>query len=130
MQNYFEQQRCQKRELWTNSMVTTVTQNCFVFFFPPSIGRLYLDCFYCIDWETLDILNQRPPELLCILNALSNIRNGNPLQYSCLENSMDRGAWWAMVHGVAESWIRLSAHISSCYIASSPLNEGRGSWSL
>ena len=27
--------------------------------------------------------------------------NGNPLQYSCLENPMDRGAWWAMVHGVA-----------------------------
>ena len=29
--------------------------------------------------------------------------NGNPLQYSCLENPMDRGAWWDMVHGVAES---------------------------
>ena len=29
--------------------------------------------------------------------------NGNPLQYSCLENSTDRGAWWATVHGVAES---------------------------
>ena len=28
--------------------------------------------------------------------------NGNPLQYSCLENSMDRGAWWAKVHGVTE----------------------------
>ena len=29
--------------------------------------------------------------------------NGNPLQYSCLENSMDRRAWWATVHGVAKS---------------------------
>ena len=29
--------------------------------------------------------------------------NGYPLQYSCLENSMDRGAWWATVHGVAKS---------------------------
>ena len=29
--------------------------------------------------------------------------NGNTLQYSCLENSMDRGAWWATVHGIAES---------------------------
>ena len=28
--------------------------------------------------------------------------NGNPLQYSCMENSMDRGAWWAKIHGVAE----------------------------
>ena len=29
--------------------------------------------------------------------------NGDPLQYSCLENPMDRGAWWAAVHGVAKS---------------------------
>ena len=29
--------------------------------------------------------------------------NGHPLQYSCLENSMDGGAWWATVHGVAKS---------------------------
>ena len=29
--------------------------------------------------------------------------NGNPLQYSCLENSMDRGVWWATVHRVSES---------------------------
>ena len=34
--------------------------------------------------------------------------NGNPLQYSCLENPMDGGAWWAIVHGVAKSQIRLS----------------------
>ena len=34
--------------------------------------------------------------------------NGNPLQYSCLENPMDRGAWWATVHGVAKSWTRLT----------------------
>ena len=31
------------------------------------------------------------------------VRNGNPLQYSCLKNSMDRGNWWAIVHRVAES---------------------------
>ena len=34
--------------------------------------------------------------------------NGNPLQYSCLENPMDRGAWWATVHGIAKSRTRLS----------------------
>ena len=33
--------------------------------------------------------------------------NGNPLQYSCLENSMDGGAWWATVHGVTKSRTRL-----------------------
>ena len=36
--------------------------------------------------------------------------NGNPLQYSCLENPMDREAWQATVHGVAESQTRLSIH--------------------
>ena len=30
--------------------------------------------------------------------------NGNPLQYSCLGNPMDRGAWWATVHGVPKEW--------------------------
>ena len=39
--------------------------------------------------------------------------NGNPLQYSRLENSMDRGAWWATVHGVAKSRTRLSEHTST-----------------
>ena len=34
--------------------------------------------------------------------------SGNPLQYSCLENSMDRGVWQATVHGVTNSWTRLS----------------------
>ena len=33
--------------------------------------------------------------------------NGNPLQNSCLENPMDRGAWWAAVHRVVQSWTQL-----------------------
>ena len=41
--------------------------------------------------------------------------NGNPLQYSCLENPMDGGAWWAIVHGVAKTWTRLSNFISIVY---------------
>ena len=36
--------------------------------------------------------------------------HGNPLQYSCLENPMDRGAWWAIVHGAAESDMTEHAH--------------------
>ena len=44
--------------------------------------------------------------------------NGNPLQYSCLENPMDGGAWWAAVYGVTQSWTRLKLLSSS----SSPLN--------
>ena len=33
--------------------------------------------------------------------------NGNPLQYSCLENPVDRGAWWATIHGVTKSQTQL-----------------------
>ena len=40
--------------------------------------------------------------------------HGNPLQYSCLENPMDRGAWWAIAHGVTESdmtgWLSIAHH--------------------
>ena len=37
--------------------------------------------------------------------------NGNPIQYSCLENSMNRGAWGAIVHGVAKSQIQLCTYM-------------------
>ena len=43
--------------------------------------------------------------------------HGNPLQYSCLENPMDRGAWRAVVYRVAKSWIQLkqlSTHTHVC----------------
>ena len=45
-------------------------------------------------------------------------RHGNPLQYSCLKNPVDRGAWWATVHSVAKSWTRLkplSTHVHVTY---------------
>ena len=42
------------------------------------------------------------------LDSIFGEGNGTPLQYSCLENSMDGGAWWAAVHGVAKSRTRLS----------------------
>ena len=48
--------------------------------------------------------------------------NGNPLQYSCLENPMDRGTWWATVHRVAKSRTRLSdsaQHVTKSYIFNS-----------
>ena len=35
-------------------------------------------------------------------------QHGNPLQYSCLENPMDRGAWWATVHGITKNQTRLN----------------------
>ena len=42
--------------------------------------------------------------------------NGNPLQYSCLENPRDGGAWWAAVYGVAQSWTQLKRLSSSSSI--------------
>ena len=42
--------------------------------------------------------------------------NGTPLQNSCLENSRDRGAWWATVHGVAKSWTQLSNWAHTCIV--------------
>ena len=38
------------------------------------------------------------------------VGNGNPLQYSCLENLMDRGSWWATVHGVTKNQAQLSVY--------------------
>ena len=46
--------------------------------------------------------------------------DGNPLQYSCLENPMDRGAWWATVHGVTKGWTRLNTH-SQTLLTAQPL---------
>ena len=43
-----------------------------------------------------------------VLRRYSGEGNGTPLRYSCLENPMDGGAWWAAVHGVAKSRTRLS----------------------
>ena len=52
--------------------------------------------------------NPGDPGLICGLGRSPVEGKGNPLQYSCLENSMDRGAWWATVHGVAKSQTQLS----------------------
>ena len=43
--------------------------------------------------------------LITVLGGSSGGGNGNPSQYSCLQNPMDRGAWRGMVHQVAKSWI-------------------------
>ena len=50
--------------------------------------------------------------------------HGNPLQYSCLENPMDRGAWWATVHVVAKSQTRLSNF--TFFLSIIPIGEGNG----
>ena len=52
--------------------------------------------------------------------------NGTPLQYSCLENPMDGGAWWAAVNGVAKSRTRLSDFTFTFHFSLSCIGEGNG----
>ena len=63
--------------------------------FSMALNRLYLDV--TVSSANNDLLRNVPGE-----------GNGTPLQYSCLENPMDGGAWWAAVHGVVTSRTRLS----------------------
>ena len=58
---------------------------------------------------------------------------GNPLQYSCLENSRGRGAWWAIVHGVTNSWTWLSPHTHThthihILLLTIKVSDTRGGW--
>ena len=55
-------------------------------------------------------INAGDADLIPGLGRSPGVGNGNLLQYSCLENPLDRGAWWAAVHRVAKSWTRLSVH--------------------
>ena len=59
-----------------------------------------------------DVFQPRYKDLYEI-HGLNSEGNGTPLQYSCLENPRDGGAWWAAVYGVAQSWTRLRRLCSS-----------------
>ena len=89
-----------------------------VMFFFKKISILYIDEIYIlIIWVSQVAVVKNPPangedtedtDLIPGSGKFPGGGDGNPLQYSCLENPMDRGAWWATVHGVAKSWARLS----------------------
>ena len=55
----------------------------------------------------------RDPGLIPGLGRFLRVGNGNPLQYSCLENSMGKGAWWVTVCGVTKNQSWLSIHTLS-----------------
>ena len=73
---------------WTK---TTITEN---------VITITLTCHYFLSFTSLLLSHS--------LSSIVGEGNGTPLQYSCLENPMDGGTWWPAVHGVAESWTRLS----------------------
>ena len=57
------------------------------------------------------------------LGRYPEVENGNPFQYSCLENSIDRGAWQVPVHGVKKSQTQLSMHACTFSVSlEQPLN--------
>ena len=68
--------------------------------------------------------NMGDPGLVPGLGRSPGEGNGNPLRDPCLENSMDRGAWQAMVHGITKSWTQLStlAHTYTVAIKGIPEN--------
>jgi len=61
-------------------------------------------------------LRDKQPVITCASDLtvdsdfLLGVGKGHPLQYSCLENSVGRGAWWGTVHGVTKSWTKMSGH--------------------
>jgi len=63
------------------------------------------------------------PKLPCFLHEDSGEGNGKPLQYSCLENPTDKGAWQAIVHGVTKSRTRLSDFIFTLHEEEIPTLE-------
>ena len=98
-------------------------------FFICSFVNGHLDCFHVLEKEMAThssilawriLWAEEPGGLLSMglhrvghnwkwlsMHACIGEGSGNPLQYSCLENPRDRGAWWTSVHGVAQSWTRL-----------------------
>ena len=68
-----------------------------------------------IDGETMETVtdfiflgSKITADVDCSHEIKRRLLNGHPLQYSCLENPMSGGAWWATIRGVAKSWTRLS----------------------
>ena len=74
------------------------------FFFFLILTFFSFEGFPCDSDSKESACNAREPGLIPWLGRSLGERNDYPLQYSCLENSMDRGAWWAIVDGVAKSW--------------------------
>ena len=74
----------------------------------------FLECIYTAFWASQAVLVLKNPSAnagdvgsVPGLGRSPGGGHGDPFQYSCLENPLDRGAWWATAHGVGKSWMRL-----------------------
>ena len=79
----------------------------FDIYFMAQLTINFLKMFYA-QQKVIYILQLLNAEFYICLVCQIGEGNGIPLQYSCLENPMDRGAWWAAIHGVTKSRARLS----------------------
>ena len=93
---------------WSTIVYLRVCSYCFIVY---GIGLMYKE-------SACQCRRYRRHEFDSWVRKIPGGENSNPVQYSCLENPMDRAAWWATVHGVAKSWTWLSnwAHIMTSVI--------------
>ena len=88
-------------------MNSNSTSGCSVTLAAPCLSVLFLICeMKVVVSSTPGLSNLNKALFVKHLTQCLGEGNGTPLQYSCLENPMDGGAWWATVHGVAKSWTR------------------------
>ena len=90
----------------------------------PGVGALSLEFPEYLTSLDSKFAHLSVPENWAPLGYNGGEGNGTPLQYSCMENRMDGGAWWAAVHGVAKSRTRLS-HFTFTFSLSC-IGEGNG----
>ena len=74
----------------------------------PKDCSMYLCLFCCLTYRVIIIIFLNSIYIYTLAYCIGGEGNGTPIQYSCLENPIDRGAWYAAVHGVAKSRTQLS----------------------
>ena len=77
-------------------------------FYSDCICIIYVVHFSGGSYGKASAYNEGDPGSIPGSGRSSEEGNGTPLQYSCLENPVDGGAWWATVHGVTKNWTLLS----------------------
>ena len=88
------------------------------FFKSEELKSLLLFCVHNVEQVVKNLpanaQNERDEGLIPGSGRSPAVGNGNPLQYSCLGNSMEKGNWRAIIHGVTKSWTQLSNYAHTC----------------